>query len=104
MDFEGDFDVGGGSEGELKGDLERDLEGDLEVNLEGDFKGDFKQDLEGDLLSSSGQLRSKSSLVQVWFSKELKFNSFELDCEVGRLVLLQYGVLPHVPPLAVHQE
>ena len=76
--FKGDLDVGGGPEGELKGDLE--------VDLEGDFRGDFKQDLEGDLLSSSGQLRSRSGLVQVWFRKELKFNSFELDSEVGRLV------------------
>ena len=43
--------------------------------------------MEGNLLSSSGQLRSRSGLVQVWFSKELKFNSFELDSEVGRLVV-----------------
>ena len=70
--------------GELEGDLEKDLKGDLK----GDFRGDFKQDLEGDLLSISGQLRSRSrsGLVQVWFSIELKFNSFELDSEVGRLV------------------
>mgnify|MGYP001376936922 CR=1 FL=1 len=70
--------LGGGPEGELKGDLE--------VDFRGDFRGDFKQDLKGDLLSSSGQLRSRSGLVQVWFSIELKFNSFELDSEVGRLV------------------
>ena len=49
---------------ELEGDLKEDLEGDFEVDLEGDFRGDFKQDLEGDLLSSSGQLRSRSGLVQ----------------------------------------
>ena len=48
----------------------------------------FKQDLEGDLLSSSGQLRSRSGLVQVWFNIELKFNFFELDSKVGRLVPL----------------
>ena len=42
--------------------------------------------MEGDLLSSSAQVRSRSGLVQVWFSLELKFNSFELDSEVGRLV------------------
>ena len=30
--------------------------------------------------------RSRSGLVQVWFSIDLKFNSFELDSEVGRLV------------------
>ena len=68
--------------GDLKGYLKGDLKGDFEVDLEGDFRGEFKQDLEGDLLSSSGQLRSRSGLVQVWF----KFNSFELDSEIGRLV------------------
>ena len=59
-------------EGELEGDLKVFLNGDFEVDLEGDFRGvfkqDFKQDLEGDLLSNSGQLRSRSGLVQVWFS------------------------------------
>ena len=64
------------------GYLRRTLKGDFKV----DFRGDFKQDLEEDLLSSSGQLRSRSGLVQVWFSIELKFNYFELDSEVGRLV------------------
>ena len=66
------------------------FKGDLEVHLEGDseeaFRGEFKQDMEGDLLSSSGQVRSRSGLVQVWFSSQLKFNSFELDSEVGQLV------------------
>ena len=80
--FKGDLDIGGGPEGELKGDLE----GDLEVDLEGDFRGDFKQDLEGDLLSSSGQLRSRSGLVQVWFSLQPKFNSFELDSDVNSVL------------------
>ena len=83
-ELEGDLE--GDLKGYLKGDLKGDFEVDLEVDLEGDFRGDFKQDLEGDLLSSSGQLRSRSGLVQVWFSIELKFNSFELDSEVGRLV------------------
>ena len=71
----------GDLEGNLKGYLKGDLEVDLEVDSEGDFRGDFKQTLEGDLLSSSGQSRSRSGLVQVqvWFSIELKFNSFELD-------------------------
>ena len=59
----------------MKGDLEVDFEGDYK----GDFRGDFKQDLEGDLLSSSGHIRSRSGLVLVWFSLELKFNSIELD-------------------------
>ena len=42
--------------------------------------------MEGDLLSSSGQ---------VWFSLQPKFNSFELDSEVGRLVLLIIKHLIH---------
>ena len=72
----------------MEGDLERDLEGELEGDSKGDFRGDFKQDSKGDLLSSSGQVRSRTGLVQVWFSLQLKFNSFELDSEVGRLVLI----------------
>ena len=87
----------GDLKGYLKGDLKGDFEVDLEVDLEGDFRGDFKQDLEGDLLSSLGQLRSRSGLVQVWFSIELKFNSFELDSEVGRLVFAVLGqILKHL--------
>ena len=44
----------------FKGDLEGVLKGYLEGYYEGEFRGDLKQDLEGDLLSSSGQLRSRS--------------------------------------------
>ena len=76
----------GDMEGDLEGDLEGDMAGDLGGDSKGDFRGDFKQDMEGDLLSSSGQVRSRSGLVQVWFSLQPKFNSFELDSEVGRLV------------------
>ena len=72
---------------DFRGVFKEDFEGNVEGEVEGDFRGDFKQDLEGDLLSSSGQLLSRSGLVQVWFSIELKINSFELDSEVGRLVL-----------------
>ena len=90
-ELEGDLE--GDLKGYLKGDLNGGFEVDFEVDLEGDFRGDFKQDfkhdLEGDLLSSSGQLRSRSGLVKVWFSIELKFNSFELDSEVGRLVFFK---------------
>ena len=32
-----------------------------------------------DLLSSSGQVRSRSGMVQVWCSLQLKFNSLELE-------------------------
>ena len=66
--------------------MERELDGESEEDSKGDFRGDFKQDIEGDLLSSSVQVRSRSGLVQVWFSLQPKFNSFELESEVGRLV------------------
>ena len=62
--------------------MERDSEGDSK----GDFRGDLKQEMEGDLLSKSGQVRPGSGLVQVWCRLQPKFNSFELDSEVGRLV------------------
>ena len=67
----------------MEGELEGELEGDSKGDSKGDFRGDFKQDMEGDLLSSSGQ-------VQVWFSLQPKLNSFELDSEVGRLVLMRF--------------
>ena len=38
------------------------------------------------VVSSSGHLRSRAGLVQVWISLELKFHSLELISEVGRLV------------------
>ena len=65
----------------MKGELEGEMEGEMEGDSKGDFRGDFKQDMEGDSLSSSGQVRSRSGL-------QPKFNSFELDSEVGRLVKL----------------
>ena len=34
----------------------------------------------------SGKVHVRSGLVKVWFSLELRFNSLELDSEVGRLV------------------
>ena len=39
------------------------------------------------MLSSSGQLRSRSGLVQY----RLKFNYFELDSEVGQIVVLDFN-------------
>ena len=66
----------------VKGDLEGDSKGDLSV--------DFKQEMEGDLLSISGQVRSWLGLVQVWFSLQPKFNSLELDSEVGRLIFFGF--------------
>ena len=73
----------------------------MEVNLEGDYKGDFrgdfKQDLEVDLLSSSRrQLRSRSGLVKVWFILELKFNFFDLDSEVGQLVINTFFIFTSI--------
>ena len=76
-------------------ELEGELEGDSKGDSKGDFRGDFKQDMERGLLSSSGQVRSRSGLVQVWFRLQPKFNSFELDSEVGRLV---WSVTTHHSP------
>ena len=82
----------------MKGNLEGDLKGDLEGDLEGDYKGGLQGGLQNGLqtglgrgltvMSSTGQLRSRAGLVQVWISFEIKFNSLELDSEVGRLVCL----------------
>ena len=63
-----------------------DYRGVFKEDFEGDFEGDLEGDLEG---SSSGQVRSRSGLVKVWFSLQPKFNSFELDSEVGRLVCIK---------------
>ena len=69
---------------DFRGVFNEDFEGDLEGDSKGDFRGDFKQDM--DMLSSSGQVRSRLGWFLVWFSLQPKFNSFELDSEVGRLV------------------
>ena len=37
----------------------------------------------------SVKVQVRSGLVQVWFRLQLKFNSLELDSEVGCLVVLQ---------------
>ena len=55
--------------------FKRVFKGDLEVDMEWEIKGDSK----GDLLSRSGK-------VKVWFRLQLKFNSLELDSDVGQLV------------------
>ena len=81
--FKGELE--GDLEWDLKGYLKGDLKGDYEVDLEGDFRGDFKQDLEG----ACCQAQVSKGPGQVCFSIELKFNSFELDSEVGRLVSFQ---------------
>ena len=54
--------------------------------MEGDSKSDFRGDFKQDLLSNPGQVKSRSGLVHVCFSLQLKFNSLELDSQVGRLV------------------
>ena len=54
----------------------------------GDLEGDYKWDLEGDLLLCQAQVSYGPG--QVWISLELKFNSSELDPEVGRLVIIKY--------------
>ena len=43
--------------------------------------------------SGPGQVWSRLDLVQVWFRLQLKFNSIELESEVGRLVILRVLIL-----------
>ena len=66
--------------GYLKEDLEGDFEVDLEVDMEGDLRGASNRTWKGTCCQA--QVRSGPGLVQY----RLKFNSFELDTEVGRLV------------------
>ena len=81
--------LGWGLEGGLEGGLGGGLGGGLQKGLQ---RG-LQQDMEGDLLSNSGQVRSRSGLLQVWFSLQPKFNSVELDSEVGRLVFYLLSIL-----------
>ena len=57
-----------------------------------DFRGGVEGGVGVGLQTGLGRglaVKLRSGLVhQVWFSIELKFNSFELDSEVGRLVPL----------------
>ena len=53
----------------------------MEGDSKGDFREDFKQDMERGLF-----VKLRSGPGQVWVRLQLKFNSLELDSEVGRLV------------------
>ena len=66
--------LGGGPEGIFEGGLPRGLQSGLGRGL---------------------AVKLRSVKVQVWISTELKFNSFELDSEVGRLVLISIACLVH---------
>ena len=57
------------------------MEGELDGELKEDSKGESKGDFRGD--SKLDKVRSRSGLVQYWFSLQPKFYSFELDSEVG---------------------
>ena len=68
---------------DFRGVFKEDFEGDFERGLGGGLGGGLGEGLGGGV---GGGLQ-RSGLVQVWFSLQPKFNSFELDSEVGRLVL-----------------
>ena len=60
----------------------------LEVGLGGRLGGGLQRGLQTGLgRGLAVKLRSVKGPGQVWFSIKLKFNSFELDSEVGRLVV-----------------
>ena len=76
--------------GNFEGDFEGNFGGDLEVDLEGDSKGGLQRGLQRGLQTGHGRglaVKLRLGKVQVWFSLQRKFNSFELDSEVGRLVI-----------------
>ena len=78
--------LGGGLGGRLGGGLERGLKGGLGGGLDGGVGGGLQRGL----LTGYGRglaVKLRSGKVQVWFSLQPKFNSFELDSEVGRLVM-----------------
>ena len=87
-------------EGFLKGIL-RGHGGVLEGGLEGRFGGRLGGGLQRGLQTGLGRglaVKLRSGLVQVWSRSgpglvqyRLKFNSFELDSEVGRLVAIYFG-------------
>ena len=61
-------------------------EGILEGGLEGGRPRGIQTGRGRGLAVKLRSVKSRSGLVQVWYSTELKFNSFELDSEEGRLV------------------
>ena len=66
----------------MKGYLKGYLKGDFEVDLERGLQTGLGRGLAVKLRSVKVQVRSRPGLVQY----RLKFNSFEFDSEVGRLV------------------
>ena len=65
------------------------LGGGLGEGLGGGLGGKFWRGLQRGLQTGYGRglaVKLRSGLVQVWFTLQPKFNSFELDSEVGRLV------------------
>ena len=70
----------GGFGGRLGGRLGRGLGGGLKKGLQRGLQTGFGWGL---------VVKLRSGLVHVWFSLQFKFNSLELDSEVGRLVIVQ---------------
>ena len=62
------------------------MKGDLKGRLGGRLGGGLQKGLQTGLAVKHRSVKVKSGLVQVWFSIGLKFNFFELDSEVERLV------------------
>ena len=75
-------DLGGGLGGGLEGELQRGLQRGLQTRLGRGLA----------VVLSSGQLRSRAGLVQIWICLEIKFNSLELDSEVGLVLSLLSAV------------
>ena len=79
--------LGEGLEGGIGGGLKRGLQRGLQQGLQRGLQRELQRGLQTGLGRGLAVKVSKGP-GQVWFSIQLKFNSFELDSKVGRLVLL----------------
>ena len=59
---------------------------DTSMGLQGDLEGELERDFQQDLRKSQNAVKLRSG--KVWFNLQLKFNSLELDSEIGQLVSL----------------
>ena len=85
--------VKGSSRGCLRGTWRGTWKGTRRRTTKGTSEGTSKRTLKWKgtcccVKLRSGKVQVRSGLVQVWFSLELRFNSLELDSEVGRFVVI----------------
>ena len=81
-------------------DQVRSIQDDMQDDIKDDIQGNIQNDIQDVLafwlgrlglglvvLLRLGQVRTRPGMVQILLSLQLKFNSLELDFEIGRFVL-----------------